>query len=111
LNQSLSRWPLNAKEDRDLVKVLTLTTEENTLNENAHSRIWNKTKSKAACYFDRFCKRLIFSTRSGTIILLVQISTNNIARGMVRDGRKYAFNSPKYAFNPFGKVRTSGRDS
>jgi hypothetical protein len=26
------------------------------------------------------------------------ISTNNIARGMVRDGRKYAFNSPKIRF-------------
>jgi hypothetical protein len=28
----------------------------------------------------------------------ISISTNNIARGMVRDGRKYAFNPPKVRF-------------
>jgi hypothetical protein len=30
---------------------------------------------------------------------MILISTNNIARGMVRDRHKYAFNSPKYAFS------------
>jgi hypothetical protein len=30
---------------------------------------------------------------------LRMISTNNIARGMVRDRHEYAFNPPKYVFN------------
>jgi hypothetical protein len=35
------------------------------------------------------------------------ISTNNIARGMVRDHRKYAFNPPKIRFCPGSFCRPS----
>jgi hypothetical protein len=38
---------------------------------------------------------------------LCPISTNNIVTGMVRGGRKYAFNSPKYAFVPSNPKRFS----
>jgi hypothetical protein len=38
------------------------------------------------------------------------ISTNNIARGMVRGGRKYASNSPKICFHPNTKLSTNTTD-